>query len=156
MRTLGLDVGDRRTGVALSDPLGMLASPLLVFELKDEASDIAFILKLVEEHQVEKIIVGLPQSMDGSMGTQAEKVKVFGEKLRQQSPVPVEYRDERLTTVTAKRMLIESGRKKINKSKKGEFDAAAAAIILQSYLNEARPLVYPQDEPQEEAREGKF
>jgi putative Holliday junction resolvase len=145
MRTLGLDVGDRRTGVALSDPLGMLASPLLVFELKDEATDIAYILRLVEQYSVEKIIVGLPQSMNGTMGSQAEKVKAFGEKLKQHSPVPIEYRDERLTTVSAKQMLLESGNKKYNKNRKIELDAAAAAIILQSYLNETRPIKYPSD-----------
>jgi putative Holliday junction resolvase len=147
MRTLGLDVGERRTGVALSDPLGMLASPLLVFELKDEVTDIIFILDLVKKYDVDKIIVGLPQSMNGTLGTQAEKVKVFGENLKQRSPVPVEYRDERLTTVSAKRMLLESGNKKYNKNKKMELDAAAAAVILQSYLNESRPLEYPSDEP---------
>jgi putative holliday junction resolvase len=146
MRSLGLDIGDRRTGVALSDPLGILASPLTVFELKGDVEDIAFILKLVQQYSVEKIIVGLPQSMDGSLGTQADKVKVFGEKLRLQSPVPVEYRDERLTTVTAKRMLIESGKKKNTKNKKGEYDAAAAAVILQAYLNETHPLEYPPEE----------
>jgi putative holliday junction resolvase len=146
MRVLGLDVGDRRTGVALSDPLGMLASPLLVFELKNEAEDIAFIFKLVEQHKVEKIIIGLPQSMDGTIGSQAEKVKIFGEKLRQTCPVPIEYRDERLTTVTAKRMLMESGNKKYSKNKRVDYDAAAAAVILQSYLNEARPLEYPSED----------
>jgi putative holliday junction resolvase len=146
MRSLGLDVGDRRTGVALSDPLGILASPLLVFELKNDVEDIAFILKLVEQYDVEKIIVGLPQSMDGTMGSQADKVKVFGEKLKNQSPVPVEYRDERLTTVSAKRMLIESGNKKYSKNKKVEYDSAAAAVILQSYLNETHPLEYPSEE----------
>jgi putative holliday junction resolvase len=146
VRILGLDIGDRRTGVALSDPLGMLASPLLVFQLKGATEDIAFILNLVEQYKVEKIIVGLPQSMNGTIGTQAEKVRVFGDKLRQSSPVPVEYRDERLTTVEAKRMLIESGNKKYGKNKKIEYDAAAAAVILQSYLNEARPLKYPSED----------
>jgi putative holliday junction resolvase len=146
MRSLGLDVGDRRTGVALSDPLGILASPLLVFELKNDAGDIAFILKLVEQYNVEKIIVGLPQSMDGTMGSQADKVRTFGEKLKIQSPVPVEYRDERLTTVSARRLLMESGNRKYSKSKKVECDSAAAAVILQSYLNETHPLEYPPDE----------
>lgn len=146
MRILGLDVGDRRTGVALSDPLGMLASPLLVFQLKSDTEGIAFILNLVEQYRVEKIIVGLPQSMNGTIGTQAEKVKRFGDKLRESCPVQVEYRDERLTTVEAKRMLIESGNKKYGKNKKIEYDAAAAAVILQSYLNEARPLKYPSED----------
>jgi putative holliday junction resolvase len=144
MRSLGLDIGDKRIGVALSDPMGILASPLLVLDHRDDAADIAAILEMVRSHQVEYIIAGLPHSMDGSIGPQAEKVKTFIDKLKQQSPVPVESRDERLTTVNAKRLMRESGKKKPPKYfRKGEFDAAAAAIILQSFLNETRPLEYP-------------
>lgn len=149
MRSLGLDIGDKRMGVALSDPLGILASPLLVFEHKDDAADIETILQLVKQHQVEQIIIGLPQSMNGTIGPQAEKVKAFGEKLKQQSPVSVDFRDERLTTVEAKRMLQEASTKKPVRGKKGEYDAAAAAVILQSFLNEAHPLEYPPDEDEE-------
>jgi putative holliday junction resolvase len=148
MRSLGLDIGDKRTGTALSDPLGMLASPLLVFEHKDDESDIDIILGLVKQYQIEHIIVGLPQSMNGTIGPQAEKVKSFTEKLKPRSPVPIEFRDERLTTVEAKRLLEESGNRRPMKGKKGEYDAAAAAVILQSYLNEAHPLRYPPDEPE--------
>ncbi len=133
--------------MALSDPLGVLASPLLIFEHQDDAADIAFILKLVTEHKVEHIIVGFPQSMNGTIGTQAEKVKSFAEKLRLQSPVPIEYRDERLTTVTAKRLMREAGTRKSAKNKNVKYDAAAAAIILQSFLNEERPLKFPEEEP---------
>jgi putative Holliday junction resolvase len=143
MRVLGLDIGDKRTGVALSDPLGMLASPLLVFERKNDAADVDYILQLVQKHGVKYIIVGLPQSMDGTIGTQAEKVKTLAEKLRLQSSVPIEFRDERLTTVNAKQLLQETQRKKSRRHQKGEFDAAAAAIILQSYLNESRPIEFP-------------
>jgi putative holliday junction resolvase len=146
MRSLGLDLGDKRIGAALSDPLGMLASPLLVFEHQSDDADIAYISQLVKQYRVEHIIVGLPQSMDGTIGPQAEKVKKFMEKLVQQSAVPVEFRDERLTTVTAKRMLQEAGTKKANKNKRIEYDAAAAAVILQSYLNETRPLEYPPED----------
>jgi putative holliday junction resolvase len=146
MRSLGLDVGDRRIGVAQSDPLGILASPLLVIEREKENADLAAIVKLVKKNGAELIIVGLPQSMDGSLGTQAEKVKAFAEKLKEQSPVPVEFRDERLTTVVAKRMMEEAGIKKSARNKRIEYDAAAAAIILQSYLNETRPLEYPPEE----------
>jgi len=146
MRSLGLDIGDRRIGVALSDPLGILASPLLVFEHQNDAADIETILQLVSNNQVDTIIVGLPQSMDGTIGPQAEKVKAFTDKLRLQSPVPVEFRDERLTTVAAKHLMGEAGTKKPARGKKIEYDAAAAAIILQSYLNEARPLEYPPEE----------
>jgi putative Holliday junction resolvase len=149
MRSLGLDIGDRRIGVALSDPLGILASPLLVFKHTDDESDISYILDMVKQYQVEIIIVGMPHSMDGTRGAQAEKVEKFTEKLRQESPVPVEYRDERLTTVEAKRMLEEGSSRKRAKGKKIEYDAAAAAVILQSYLNEARPLEYPPDAPED-------
>jgi putative holliday junction resolvase len=147
MRSLGLDIGNKRIGVALSDPLGILASPLLVFEHTDEKADITAILEIVKSRQVEQIIVGMPQSMDGSMGAQAEKVRSFTDKLKLRSPVPVESRDERLTTVNAKRLFQEAGKKKSPGDRKGEYDAAAAAIILQSYLNETRPLEYPPDEP---------
>ena len=149
MRTLGLDVGDKRIGVALSDPLGLLATPLLVFERKDNLADISFIQDLVAKKQVGRIIVGLPQFMDGSIGPQAEKVKTFTLDLAQKSLVPVEFRDERLTTVAAKQLLQEAGLKKRYKNKKGEFDAAAAAVILQSYLNESRPLQFPGEDDNE-------
>jgi putative Holliday junction resolvase len=143
MRALGLDIGDKRIGVALSDPLGLLASPLLVFEHKDDLVDIDFILQLVKKNNVGHIIMGLPQSMNGTIGPQAEKVKLFGDQLRQKSPVPLEFRDERLTTVAAKRLLQESGAKKYGRGKKIEYDSAAAAVILQAYLNEAAPLEFP-------------
>jgi putative holliday junction resolvase len=143
MRCLGLDIGDRRIGVALSDPLGMLASPLLVFQHTDESCDIASILNLVKQYNVEYIIIGLPHNLNGTLGSQAEKVQSFGEKLRAHSPVPIDYRDERLTTVEAKRMMEEANTKRSFKHKKIEYDAAAAAVILQSYLNEAKPVEYP-------------
>jgi putative Holliday junction resolvase len=136
-------VGDRRIGVALSDPLGMIATPLLVIERKEDGTDIATILKIVKQHQVEKIIVGLPQSMNGTMGAQAEKVKVFVDQLKKESPAPVDFRDERLSTVSAVRMMREAGGRKSNK-KKGEYDAAAAAIILQTYLDE---YLFPKEPP---------
>jgi putative Holliday junction resolvase len=149
MRSLGLDLGDKRIGVALSDPMGILASPLLVFEHIDDPSDIENILRLVKQYQVEHVIVGLPRSLNGTIGPQAEKVKSFADKLTLHSPVPVEFRDERLTTVAAKQMMEETRVKKSGKHRKGEYDAAAAAIILQSFLNETHPLKYPPDEHQE-------
>jgi putative holliday junction resolvase len=136
-------MGDKRIGVAISDALGILASPLLVFEHTDDETDIRTILDLVRKSAVECIIVGIPRSLNGTMGPQAEKVRVFTEKLIDKSPVPVQYRDERLTTVTAKKMHEESGKKKSIKNKRVEYDAMAAAVILQSFLNETRPLEFP-------------
>ncbi len=134
-RSLGLDIGDKRIGVALSDALGILASPLNIIERKDEEEDIEAIITIVDQHQVKKIIAGLPRSMDGSLGTQAEKVEAFVQKLRNRTEVPVEFRDERLTTVSAKRLMQANTKKtKI----KARDDAVAAAIILQSYLDEAQ------------------
>jgi len=141
-----LDIGDKRIGVAVSDPLGMLARPLLVLENSGEESTIKELLKLVEQYQAERIIVGLPLAMDGGMGLQAEKIKALAEKLKLKTQVPLEYRDERGTTEEAKSILEDTGKKKKDMFvKKGSYDAIAAAVILQSYLNETQPLIYPEE-----------
>lgn len=136
-RILGLDIGDKRIGVALGDPTGILASPLTIIDRTTDDRAIDDILKIVTEREVARIIVGLPRSMDGGIGHQAEKVQSFTEALRQHTTVPVEYRDERLTTVTAVRLKQEASTRKLNR--KTRYDAMAAAIILQEYLNE-KPL----------------
>ena len=130
-RNLGLDIGDKRIGVALSDPQGILASPLTIIERSDDRADIDAIVNIVSQNQVGQIIVGLPLSMDGSIGEQAEKVKVFTQKLTNHTEVPIEFRDERLTTVAAKRLM-----QTVRKTRKTRDDAVAAALILQSYLDE--------------------
>ena len=135
-RSLGLDVGDKRIGVALSDPQGLLASPLTIINCRDETADIKAITDIVSQHQVEQIIVGLPRCMDGSLGKQAEKVKAFTQKLCSHTNVPVEFRDERLTTVSAKRLIRAVRTKKSRK--KAQDDAIAAALILQGYLDETQ------------------
>ncbi len=133
MRSLGLDIGDRRIGVALSDPEGILASPLTVINRRDESFDIEAITDIIRQQQVGQVVAGLPLSMDGSIGKQAEKAKDFVQKLSERIEVPVEYRDERLTTVLAERLKRASGGKK---TRKARHDAQAAAIILQGYLDE--------------------
>jgi len=133
-RSLGLDIGDKRIGVALSDPDGILASPLTIINRREEGLDIEAITNIVEQHQVQQIIVGLPHSMDGSIGKQAEKVKAFTQRLCQHTQVPIEFRDERLSTVSAKRLMREANARKAKK--KARDDAIAAAIILQGYLDE--------------------
>jgi len=134
MRSLGLDIGDRRIGVALSDPEGILASPLAVINRRNESLDIEAITEIIRQQQVAQVIVGLPLSMDGSLGQQAEKVKDFTQRLGEHTQVPLEYRDERLTTVMAERLKRAAGGKK--RGKKTGNDAQAAAIILQGYLDE--------------------
>jgi len=116
--------------------MGILASPFTIIERQDEAQDIAAIIEIIEQNHVEMIIAGLPRSMDGSVGQQAEKVQLFVHSLVQQTQVPIEFRDERLTTVSARR-LMQAGRTKKTK-KNTKDDAAAAAIILQGYLEEKR------------------
>ena len=132
MRSLGLDIGDKRIGVALSDPQGILASPLTIIDCSHDRADIEAIIAIVSQNQVGQIIVGLPLSMDGSIGKQAEKVKAFTRELCNHTEVPVEFRDERLSTVSAKRLM-----KTVRKTRKTRHDAVAAALILQSYLDEA-------------------
>ena len=132
-RVLGLDIGDSRIGVALSDPQGILASPLTIINRTEERADIEAVVALVRQNQVGRVIIGLPISMDGSQGRQAEKVKAFVTELCRHTDVPVEFRDERLSTVSAKRM-VQGVRKT---GKRTRYDAMAAALILQSYLDEA-------------------
>ena len=132
-RTLGLDVGDRRIGVALSDSQGILASPSTIIERRYDGTDVQRIMDLATRNAVDKIIVGLPVSMDGTIGAQAEKVETFTRELRKHARVPVEFRDERLSTVSAKRLKAAG-----SKNKKLHHDAMAAAVVLQSYLDEAR------------------
>jgi putative Holliday junction resolvase len=128
---MGLDIGDRRIGVALGDPLGIMASPLTIIECLDESTDIAAIINLIGQHQVRRVIVGLPISMDGSLGQQAGKVKTFVQELCRHTEVPVEFRDERLSTVSARRLARAAG-----KTRSVRHDAVAAALILQGYLDE--------------------
>ncbi|MBI2831946.1 MAG: Holliday junction resolvase RuvX [Chloroflexi bacterium] len=135
-RNLGLDVGDRKIGVALSDPDGILASPLTIIDYHDEMAAIKAIVEIVEREKVGHIIIGLPRSMDGSLGEQARKVEGFAERLSSHTVIPIEFRDERLTTVSARRLMKSAGNKKSGKPARD--DAIAAAIILQGYIDEGK------------------
>ena len=132
---MGLDIGDKRIGVALSDPGEILASPLTIIERSDEEQYIGAVIDIITQHEVGKIIVGLPRSMAGTIGHQAAKVEAFVEQLRNNTQIPIEFRDERLSTVSARQLLQHTGRKT---KKKTRYDAAAAAVILQGYLEEQR------------------
>ena len=131
MAILGLDVGDKRIGVALAD--GLLAIPLTVLNRAGEESDMEKLLALAREHGAERIVVGLPLSMNGNIGRQAEKVLAFSRALARHVDIPVDTWDERLSTVSAERLLLNSGMKR--EKRKGKRDAMAAAIILQAYLD---------------------
>ena len=120
--------------MALSDPNGILASPLTIINCQDDITDVEVITGIISQQQVKQVIVGLPRSMDGSLGKQVEKVKTFTQKLCSHTEVPVEFRDERLTTVSAKRLMRAANTKKAKR--KAKYDAIAAALILQGYLDE--------------------
>ena len=135
MRILGLDVGKKRVGVAISDPLGIIASPLTVINRR--TIDRETICELISQYNVERIVVGLPLSLDGSVGKQAQEVQSFTQRLSQWTEVPIEYWDERLTTVAAERMMVDAGVGTVGR--KAQRDAAAAAFILQGYLERVNP-----------------
>ena len=135
-RLLGLDVGERRIGLAISDRNGSLATPFTAIERHGVDRDIAAILKLVRQEEVGTIVVGEPLSLDGSVGPQAKRTLVFYEALKAASPVPVETWDERFSTVEAERLLREAG---VQPSRnRARLDASAAAVILQGYLDAHR------------------
>ena len=117
--------------MALGDPLGILATPLSIVDCHNEAADIEAVVGIIRQHKVERVIVGLPHSMSGALGKQAEKVKAFVESLKERIEIPVEFRDERLSSVSARRLIRDAGRK-IGR----HDDAVAAALILQAYLDE--------------------
>jgi len=135
MRILGLDVGDRRIGVALSDPLGVLANALAVIEVKPDGSELGGILRLAQEHEAGRIVIGLPRSMDGSIGEQAQKTQAFAQALAKLTDIPIELSDERLSTSMADQIL-RNNKKKTPRQIEQERDAVAAAFILQWYLDE--------------------
>ncbi len=122
--------------MAISDSGGILASPFTIIDRKDERQDIEAIVDIISQHQVKQIVVGLPRSMDGSIGKQAEKVNAFVQRLCNHTEVPVDFRDERLTTVSAKRLMQAASTKKTRR--KARDDAVAAALILQGYLDETQ------------------
>jgi len=134
MRIMGLDVGDKTIGVALSDPLGWTAQGLEVIRSGDNINqDLARLAEIVTEHGVEKILVGLPKNLNGTIGPQGEKVLAFIERLKEKIDLPVKTWDERLSTVAAERVLLEAD---VSRGKRKKvIDKMAAAVILQGYLD---------------------
>lgn len=130
-RILGIDHGDVRIGIAMSDETAFLASPLTTVRNGKGAAD--EIAALVREHNVETIVIGLPLNMDGSAGPAVGKVRKFIAKLSKKTTVPIVESDERLTTVTAHHNLREAGLD--GKQRKGVVDMAAAQVILQDWLD---------------------
>lgn len=133
MRVLALDVGDKRVGVAISDPSQIIARGLKVIRRGSRQGDFAAVARLVEEYGVERVVVGHPRSLDGTIGEQAEKVEHYAAGLAEVLTVPVLLWDERFSTVSADRLMREAGLR--GKKKRERIDAVAAAVILQDYLD---------------------
>ena len=135
MRILGLDLGSRRIGAAISDPDGVMAMPLMVIEGTGSGYDsiVERIRGLLHEYEVQRVVVGMPRSLDGVLGKQAEEVQEFVSRLSQEIEVPIDTWDERLSTAAARRMAIEARGSKGRRKK--EVDDLAAVVILQGYLD---------------------
>ncbi|RAV21916.1 Holliday junction resolvase RuvX [Paenibacillus contaminans] len=133
MRLMGLDYGDKTIGVALSDELGWTAQGLEVIRRKNDALDLARMQAIMAEYGVAEIVVGLPKNMNGTVGPRGEICIAFAEHLKQTLQVPVHLWDERLTTVSAQRTLLEADVSR--KKRKLVIDKMAAALILQNYMD---------------------
>jgi putative Holliday junction resolvase len=133
---LGLDVGKRRMGVAGCDGTGLIATGLTVIERTSWQADVARLQELVQERAVKVLVVGLPYEMDGSLGFQAKQVQKYAQRLGKALQLPVEYVDERLTSVEAEEQL--KAQKRFCRHDKGAIDRQAAAIILQQWLDSRR------------------
>ena len=136
MRVMGLDVGSKTVGVAISDPLGFTAQGVEIIKINEEAKEFGFdrLGELVKEYQVDKCVVGLPKNMNNTEGPRVEASKAYGDKIKEIFNLPVDYQDERLTTVQAERMLVEQADVSRDKRKK-VIDKLAAQLILQNYLD---------------------
>jgi putative Holliday junction resolvase len=134
MRTLGVDLGERRIGVALSDEDGRLASPLTTVERRGPLQAVRAIAALVQLHEAGEVVIGLPLNMDGTRGPAAESALSFADELRKRVKATVVLRDERLTTVAAHERLLEAGVPR--REHKDKVDMVAAGIILQEHLDD--------------------
>ncbi len=129
---MALDVGDKKIGVALSDPLKITSQGLETYIRKETEEDYKYFAELIKKNDAEILVVGLPKNMNGTEGPQAEKVKEFINKLQKYTDVKIDYADERLTTMEAEKMLISGDVSRKNRKK--VVDKVAANLILQNYL----------------------
>ena len=134
---MALDVGDVRIGIAVSDLMGIIANPLETYTRKgDLATDAQYVAKLAQEKEVTLIVSGLPLGLKGQENEQTAKTREFVDKLKEICDVPIDYLDERFTTMSAERVLIEGNVRRENRKK--VIDKVAATIILQNYLDRKR------------------
>jgi len=133
VRILAIDPGRVRLGLALSDPSGVIAQPLEVLTRRSPAEDLEALRRLMDKHEVELVLMGLPRLMNGSLDAAAREAQAFGEEVGRTTGRPVEYWDERLTTVAAERLLVSHGKRR--RHRRATVDRVAAALLLQSYLD---------------------
>lgn len=133
---MGLDVGSRTVGIAVSDPMGWTAQGVEIIRINEDEENFGFdrLKELVAKYEVTKFVVGLPKNMNNSIGPRAEASMRYGDQIKELFGLPVEYQDERLTTVQAERMLVEQANTSRAKRKK-VIDKLAAVMILQNYLD---------------------
>lgn len=136
MRVLGVDMGERRIGLAISDPSGLIASPLEVITVAPDEEILGVLARRAEELEVEQIVVGMPISLRGDEGPAAERMQAAVEALRKLTELPVDTCDERLTSVVAARSMQEAGL--TERDRRGRVDGVAASLILQTWLDRRR------------------
>ena len=135
-RVVALDLGSKRVGVAVSDPLGLTAQGLATLPRRGEAADIDAIRRLLGEYDAERLIIGLPLALNGTEGPAAAAARQFGDTVAAAVTVPVDLWDERLTTVQAERVLLDAGVRR--QKRRSHIDRLAAVLILQSWLDAHR------------------
>ncbi len=141
MRKIAFDVGDVRIGIATSDPMGIIASGYETFSrTKSINRDMKYLASLIKQKECDTIVLGLPLNMDGSHGERVEIIKEFADKLTKFTEIPIEFYDERLSTVSAEKSLIEGGMRR--EKRKKVIDKVAATIILQGYLDKINKRSY--------------
>lgn len=133
MKIMAIDYGDVRTGIAFCDVMEILASPYCVIKETYQPKLISKLVEIINKEKPEKIIIGLPRNMDGTYGYRCDDCKSLGENLKAKMSVPVEYQDERLTTVMAHNALSDNNVR--GKKRKDTVDAVSAVMILQSYID---------------------
>ncbi len=133
MRIMGLDVGTKRIGIAISDPMGWTAQGHSVLDRGKPEADLHYLSNLCAEFGIEKIVLGFPRNMNGTIGPKGEEIKEYGQVLQEYLHLPIDYWDERLSTVAAQRVLLDANVSR--KKRKGVIDKLAAVNILQAYLN---------------------
>lgn len=136
MKIMSIDYGDVRTGIAISDIRGILASPLCVIKESYQPKLVDKIIELINENKIEKIVIGLPRNMDGSYGYRCDDCKSLGQAISEKINIDIEFEDERFTTVMAHNILSDNNVR--GAKRKQTVDAVSAVMILQSYLDKNR------------------